>query len=582
MVGVSTTICSALVKTVTNAKVAGFTSATSVGLPRRIGLPAAVEIDQGEAGSPFGGTTGHDKSRVVTPISVDRLAWWLDGYDESLKNYLLTGFLTGFRIGFSGTPISKVFKNHNSALQHPEVIEHYIQKEIRAGRIFGPLESLPKEFHCAPLGLVPKKQENEYRVIHDLSYPPGQSVNDHIPPEHTAVSYDSVYDAIYMLASIGDGSFMSKTDIQKAFRIIPINPEDQHLFCFEWDNKWYMDLAMQMGCSSSCQIFQTFSYAIKWIAENKLQIHNVSYLDDFLLGSESKTSGQKDLDRFIEMCTDIGIPISKEKTFSPSKVMTFLGIEIDTEKRQVRLPLDKVQQCVEEIKSLVQSKKTRLRKLQSVIGLLNFACQVVLPGRAFLRRLIDLTRGIRAPHHFISIKHAIDDLNIWLEFLEHHNGRIFFVDESFITNHDVHLYTDAAGKLGYGAVFGNEWFFGTWSEWWIEQHIMIKELYPIVIALEIWGKQFCNKRLTLFTDNMSLVPVLAKHTSRDKIVMILVRRLVLTCLTNNILLDAYHIPSGKNTLSDCLSRLQVEKFQKLHPNANRYPVKTPDLPSSLS
>lgn len=46
----------------------------------------------------------------------------------------------------------------------------------------------------------------------------------------------------------------------------------------------------------------------------------------------------------------------------------------------------------------------------SLIGLLNFACSVVCPpGRAFLRRLIDLIIGISKAHHSIwltSLAHA--------------------------------------------------------------------------------------------------------------------------------------------------------------------------------
>ena len=48
--------------------------------------------------------------------------------------------------------------------------------------------------------------------------------------------------------------------------------------------------------------------------------------------------------------------------------------------------------------------KVTLRELQSIIGLLNFTCSVVLPGRAFLRRLIDLSRGIQRPHFKICFK----------------------------------------------------------------------------------------------------------------------------------------------------------------------------------
>ena len=39
---------------------------------------------------------------------------------------------------------------------------------------------------CSPLGLVPKKQPGEYRLIHHLSYPNGASINDFPSrPPHT-------------------------------------------------------------------------------------------------------------------------------------------------------------------------------------------------------------------------------------------------------------------------------------------------------------------------------------------------------------------------------------------------------------
>ena len=41
------------------------------------------------------------------------------------------------------------------------------------------------------------------------------------------------------------------------------------------------------------------------------------------------------------------------------------------------------------------------------MGLLNFACSVIVPGQAFFRRFIDLTIGIKAPHHKIRISKEV-------------------------------------------------------------------------------------------------------------------------------------------------------------------------------
>ena len=117
---------------------------------------------------------------------------------------------------------------------------------------------------------MPKKSPREFRLIHHLSFPKGSSLNDGISPEITRVSYATVKDAIRFTKSVGSGCFLAKTDIKNAFRIIPINPQNYHLLGICWNGLYYYDRAMPMGCSSSCKTFKTFSTAIEWIAQQKL------------------------------------------------------------------------------------------------------------------------------------------------------------------------------------------------------------------------------------------------------------------------------------------------------------------------
>ena len=83
--------------------------------------------------------------------------------------------------------------------------------------------------------------------------------------------------------------------------------------------------------------------------------------------------------------------------------MSFAGIELDTVKIEARLPRGKLQKCIDLISAFLSRKKVTLKELQSLTGLLNFACFVVVPGRAFLRRLIDITLGVTRPYHLIRI-----------------------------------------------------------------------------------------------------------------------------------------------------------------------------------
>ena len=164
--------------------------------------------------------------------------------------------------------------------------------------------------------------------------------------------------------------------------------------------------------------------------------------------------------------------------------------------------------------------------------------------------------------------------------MKNFNGKSLFINDK-LTNHDIDLYTDASGSLGYRAVFGKKWFSGEWSEWWRSQNITLLELYPIVVAIEVWGARLSNKCLQIFVDNKALVDVLEKQSSSEPLVMVLVRRLVLLCLQFNLVLTVKHIYGSYNIAADLLSRLQVERFRLINPSANATPTPIPILPSSV-
>lgn len=82
-------------------------------------------------------------------------------------------------------------------------MDEYINKELQAGQILGPFPSLPPGWIVLPLGLVPKKEANSFRVIHDLSFPKGQGINDLIPNHITSVQYED-FDYVFQLI-IGRG-----------------------------------------------------------------------------------------------------------------------------------------------------------------------------------------------------------------------------------------------------------------------------------------------------------------------------------------------------------------------------------------
>ena len=69
---------------------------------------------------------------------------------------------------------------------------------------------------------------------------------------------------------------------------------------------------------------------------------------------------------------------------------------------EARLPHDKLEKCRNMLQDFLKRRKVSLREMQSLIGLLNFTWSVVQPGRTFLRRMINVTVGVRRPTHLRS------------------------------------------------------------------------------------------------------------------------------------------------------------------------------------
>ena len=92
------------------------------------------------------------------------------------------------------------------------------------------------------------------------------------------------------------------------------------------------------------------------------------------------------------------------------------------------------------VSAFLRRKKVTLREIQSLTGLLNFACSVVVLGRAFLRRLIDLTKGIKSAYHFVRLTKSVKaDLEICRSFLNNFNGRSIFVSDVWTDSFSLNL-----------------------------------------------------------------------------------------------------------------------------------------------
>ena len=146
----------------------------------------------------------------------------------------------------------------------------------------GPFNSPPlPNLQCHPVGVVPKKHSSEWRTIYHLSYPEGNSINDHIPDDPYTLRYVQVDDAIHILQSLGPGSFMTKTDPRTAFSLIPTQSVGWHLLGIHWQNQYYVDLYLPFGLRSAPYLFNQLSNSLEWILKHNYRLRHAWHILDY-------------------------------------------------------------------------------------------------------------------------------------------------------------------------------------------------------------------------------------------------------------------------------------------------------------
>ena len=270
-------------------------------------------------------------------------------------------------------------------------------------------------------------------------------------------------------------------------------------------------------------------------------------------------------------------PVSAEKTVWAMPVLTFLGLLLDVQNQLVCIPADKIERAKDLIAYFVDTdnKKAMILQVQKLSGFLNFLCRCIIPGRVFTRQLYSLLAGAECKdgkfkaYHHIKIKQENRlDLGVWLRFLN--SPQVYsrpFTEFEQVSAKDIFMYSDASGKLGFGALCGSSWLYGKWDQGFLDERPSTKyqELYALTAAVLTWIHHFRNKHIWLFCDNISVVHMINTTASGCTNCMVFLRLVVLQGLVYNVRISAKYVSSKDNFLADSLSRLDLRRFRHLGP-----------------
>ena len=425
---------------------------------------------------------------------------------------------------------------------------------------------------------IPKRrQPGKWRLILDLSFPLGRSVNDGIPPDLCSLQFTTVDKAAQLITRLGRGALLAKIDISHAYRNVPVHPDDRRLLGMAWNGSVFVDTTLPFGLRSAPKIFCAISDALEWVLCREGVSSCLHYIDDFLTaGVPNSMQCAQNLQLLQSKCHRLGLPLATEKIEGPAAVLTFLGVEFDTDQMQMRLPQEKLDHLQVAVSGWLQRKAATKREMLSLIGELAHACKVVEAGRTFLRRLLDLAHSRTRLDHWIRINADFkSDLLWWHCFLKKWNG------QSLISSHcqatpEATVFTDASGAWGCGAVWIPHWFQVQWSHAWLDTGIAAKELVAVALAIGVWSKHWAASTVLVRCDNMAVVEVLKRKTSHDKLIMHMLRSLHFLCAVHNIRLSVEHIRGVDNILADALSRNNLRKFFLSLPKADSAATPVPD------
>ena len=173
--------------------------------------------------------------------------------DKSLVDMLEFAFPVGFtgdRKPAEGLP------NHGSAVRFPDSIEQFLEKEVRLQAMMGPFKDKPFVGwdRVNPLMTRPKRGSDERRVILDLSYPLGESVNAAIPANELdsapfKMRLPNPWNLARDILEGGPGTRLFKVDLSRAYRQLRTCPLDWPLLTVRWGGMRRMCMSQfLLGC----------------------------------------------------------------------------------------------------------------------------------------------------------------------------------------------------------------------------------------------------------------------------------------------------------------------------------------------
>lgn len=505
------------------------------------------------------GTFNYVGARIPLSTSLNIPAWrtLTAGHEDT---FLCDMLEYGFPLGFEPIAIpTPTFKNHQSAEAYPDDVRRFLDTETTHGTLLGPFWQPPFRpwTQVSPMMTRPKRASQERRVIVDLSYPPGASVNAFTPRETYCgtprkLHLPSAQTLQQAISDLGGSCYLYSCDISRAYRNLPLDPLAWPLCCVQFKGRIYVDTALSFGARWSAAGCQRVTDGVKYVMANLG--HTVfNYIDDIAGIAPTKQAAIEGFTALRDTLATLGLPEARAKAFPPDRSIIWLGIHFDTIKGIIRIPDDKLLEIQTLVRAWLDISHTTTKKLQSLLGKLLHVAQCSHPARLFLNRMLATLRR-HAPTGVVPLDNDFRrDLHWFDNHLAAANGT-YMLPPPATTGPFLECDSSLSGG---GAIWGTRCHSTVYPHFITDSNLSICHLEALncVASVKLWAPRMRGSTVRLLCDSSVTIHVLTSAKGRDPFLLKCARELWLISTKYDIHIIPAHVPGTSMTgRADALSR----------------------------
>ena len=383
-----------------------------------------------------------------------------------------------------------------------------------------------------------KKDSANRRVIVDLSWPTGASVNGGTPletylDEQYKLQLPTAEDLAVLIAHYGPGCYLWARDLRRAYRQWRLDPLDWPLMGLCVRGQFYVDTAVAFGLRHGAAFAQRVSQSVCDILHEEHHT-SVPYIDDVVGVAADQQAADHGFVRAGTLLQELGLEEAPEKSISPTTTLVWIGVEFNTESMTMAIPPAVIKDTIHLVQSWMSKSVASRHDLQVLMGKLFHSAKCSGVARLFVGRMLATLRSA-PPQGVVPLSDEFRaDLRWFSDFLPEYNGlslihvkrpsadiTIAAAIGSLSVQWDVHLCSAPIPP-------------GLLVHFCKDTHIT---LLTVLVALLLWGHLWQDCKLYIHTHDPHALLVLLHGRTRDPYLLHLARASWMIVARRDILIE---------------------------------------------